>query len=111
MYNGRLVHSCLVPAFAAQGSDILTAEGLLEDQEFEEVVTGFEEVGAVPCDNCKQSKTLSIYALLRSTPHPTREDVAGAVGWHHCRCIDIDSLCNVVDKVISMRRTRRYAGV
>jgi aerobic carbon-monoxide dehydrogenase small subunit len=110
LYNGKLVHSCLVPAFSAQGSDIVTAEGLSRDQEFNEVIAGFQEAGATPCENCRQSKTLSIYALLRSTPHPTREDVARAVGWHHCRCIDIDSLCRAVDTVVSLRRTHRNAN-
>ena len=110
LYNGKLVHACLVPAFSAHGSDIITTEGLSRNPEFAEVMNGFRLVGAIPCRNCVESKALTLYSLLSSNPHPTREDVAGAIGWHRCRCVDIDSLYKVVETVANIRRTHRDAG-
>ena len=110
LIDDELVHACLVPIFAAQDSEIVTFEGLIDSPELGEIVDGLKSASALPCGNCIQSKTLTIHALLAANPLPRRDDIVKAIGWQRCSCTDIEALCNAVERIANMRRFRRHAG-
>src|SRR5207253_7083696 len=49
LYDGKLVCSCLVLAAQADGHDVVTVEGLVEDGRLHRVQEAFVAAGAGPC--------------------------------------------------------------
>jgi aerobic carbon-monoxide dehydrogenase small subunit len=109
-YNGELAYSCLIPAFAAQNAEIITLEGLAGTQELRDIEKGLQEAAYTPCINCRQSKILTIHALLESNPVPEKTEIDSALNGHSCGCTDMRTLHSVINACVTFRRTRRNAG-
>lgn len=108
--NGELAHSCLIPAFAAQDMDILTYEGLANTQELKDIVAGFQAADYHPCANCRQSRLLSVYALLSIHSFPDRAEVEAFVGPQRCGCSSMSELYSAIEQVVTARRRTERHG-
>ena len=86
MLDGRPVNSCMVLAAQAEGSTVLTIEGLAKDGELHPVQRTFGETWAFQCGFCTPGMLVSCYALLESNDNPTREEILAAVAGNFCRC-------------------------
>lgn len=86
LLNGRAVDSCLVLALEADGGEVLTIEGLAPDGKLDALQTAFLEKGAVQCGFCIPGMLLSAKYLLKTTPHPTREEIQDGLAGNLCRC-------------------------
>jgi carbon-monoxide dehydrogenase small subunit len=84
--NGQPVCSCLVLVSQAQGSDIITSEGLVKDGEPNPVQKAFVEEGAVQCGHCIPGMVVSASALLMRNPEPSADEINAALGGNLCRC-------------------------
>jgi carbon-monoxide dehydrogenase small subunit len=84
--DGVAVNACLVPAFQADGADVLTVEGLEQDGSLHPLQAAFLDHGAVQCGYCTPGMLMSAHALLRANPVPTRYEVAQALAGNLCRC-------------------------
>ncbi|MEW6243095.1 MAG: (2Fe-2S)-binding protein [Bacillota bacterium] len=84
--NGMAVNSCLVLAVEADGSEILTVEGLARGGELDPLQEEFAERGAVQCGYCTPGMLMSAKALLSKHPSPTEEQVREAIAGNLCRC-------------------------
>lgn len=84
--DGRLVNSCLVPAFKARGSEVVTFEGFKSTPAHAIVKAAFDEAGAEPCPSCEAAKLLAIGSLLDSTAKPDEAMLAEAASSVYCRC-------------------------
>ena len=84
--NGHPVKSCLILGVEADGSDILTIEGLKKGEELHPIQKAFINHGAVQCGFCTPGMILSAKALLDSSPHPTEEEIEIAISGNLCRC-------------------------
>ena len=70
--DGKTVNSCLFPAPLADGSDILTIEGLEKNGELSKIQESFIRHGAVQCGFCSPGMIMSVYSLLRETLSPQK---------------------------------------
>lgn len=86
LLNGRSVNSCLVFAAKAEGSEILTAEGLATGEILHPVQTAFLEEGAVQCGYCTPGMMISTVDLLTRNPDPTEGEIREALSGNLCRC-------------------------
>lgn len=84
--NGRAVLSCLTPVLQATGKEIVTVEGLAQEDRLHPLQEAFIECGAVQCGFCTSGMLLSAKALLDQNPSPTREEVRVAISGNLCRC-------------------------
>ncbi len=84
--DGRPVYSCMTLAVACQGRAVETIEGLARDGELHPVQEAFIAEDAFQCGFCTPGQIMSVVALLRSVPEPTRDDVLRAVSGNLCRC-------------------------
>jgi carbon-monoxide dehydrogenase small subunit len=96
--NGKTVPSCLVMAFQADGSEIITLEGLIENGEINFIQRAFMEVGAVQCGYCTPGFILSAKALLDKNPSPTREEIREAIAGNLCRCTGYNKIVDAIEK-------------
>jgi carbon-monoxide dehydrogenase small subunit len=94
--DGRPVRSCLVLAIEADGSKIVTVEGIAQIDELHPLQKSLVATGAVQCGFCIPGVLMAGTALLERTPSPTKEQVYEALGGHLCRCAGYGAMSDAV---------------
>jgi aerobic-type carbon monoxide dehydrogenase small subunit (CoxS/CutS family) len=84
--DGRAVDSCMILAVEADGSNILTVEGLAHEGELSPLQAAFLEHGAAQCGFCTPGQLVAAHALLADNPHPTVAEVQEGLAGNLCRC-------------------------
>jgi carbon-monoxide dehydrogenase small subunit len=84
--NGKTVKSCMVLAVQAQDADILTVEGLAEDDKLHPLQEAFWENHGLQCGYCTPGMLMSALYLLKRNPDPTDEEIRRAIEGNLCRC-------------------------
>ena len=84
--DGRLVNSCLVPLIQADGSAIVTIEGVAKGERLHAVQEAFISRGGAQCGICTPGMILAAVMLLERTPNPNEQDVREALAGNLCRC-------------------------
>ncbi|RSL32397.1 xanthine dehydrogenase subunit E [Salibacterium salarium] len=99
MMDGKLVNSCLVMAYQAQGTSITTIEGVGEEA-LDPVQTAFLEEGGFQCGYCTPGMIMAVKALLKENPNPTDEEIAEGLSGNICRCTGYSGIIRSVRKAI-----------
>jgi aerobic-type carbon monoxide dehydrogenase small subunit (CoxS/CutS family) len=86
LLDDRLVCACLVLAAAAQGSEIVTVEGLAADPVTAAVQRAMVTAGGVQCGFCTPGFVVSLTDLLRHNPDPDEFELREALSGNLCRC-------------------------
>lgn len=86
LLNGKAVNSCLVLAWQADGSEILTNAGLGTMDNPHPIQEAFADAGAAQCGYCTPGMIISAKALLDQNPHPSEEEIREAITGNLCRC-------------------------
>ncbi|OFW52413.1 MAG: hypothetical protein A2V75_10785 [Actinobacteria bacterium RBG_16_70_17] len=94
--DGRTVNSCLMLAAEADGSEILTVEGLATDGHLSPLQQAFLDHGAAQCGFCIPGQLMSAHALLARNPHPTPGDIQEALAGNLCRCAGYEQIAEAV---------------
>ena len=95
--DGRSARSCLMLAVQADGSDIVTIEGLRdEDGEWSIVQKAFFENFAVQCGFCTPGMLTSAIELLRENPDPTEAEIREHLSGNICRCSGYQAIVEAV---------------
>ena len=102
LMDGQAVNSCLVLAVEADGHNILTIEGLVQDGELHPLQKAFIEEGAVQCGFCTPGMIMNAKAILDINPHPTEEQVRLAIAGNLCRCTGYDKIVRAILKVAAV---------
>ena len=85
LVDGRPKVSCAVPATKADGADVLTLEGL-DEEERKLIAACFVATAGLQCGYCIPGIALKAKHLLDRDPEPSRESIARALEGHLCRC-------------------------
>ncbi len=86
MVDGRVINSCLLLAWLAEGDQIVTVAGLGTAENPHPLQKAFVESGAVQCGYCIPGMIMSAKALLDEHPEPTEEEIREAISGNLCRC-------------------------
>jgi carbon-monoxide dehydrogenase small subunit len=84
--DGRVVNSCLVPLVHAEGSTILTIEGVARDERLHAIQEAFITHGGAQCGICTPGMILSAVNLLERHPDPGEAEIRAALAGNLCRC-------------------------
>jgi len=106
--NGRLVPSCLVPAFKARAREIVTIEGFSQTQEYRDIADGFRESGMKTCGFCDGPKAMAAAALLERKPRPVAGEILEYMSIVPCRCTDPEALVRAVQAAAESKARRLY---
>jgi aerobic carbon-monoxide dehydrogenase small subunit len=104
--DGRLVPSCIIPAFAARGREVVTIEGYSQTEDYMDIAAGFLDAGVISCGFCEGPKIMAIASLLERTPRPSPREILEQMSSAPCRCTDLEAIVTAV-QAISERRARR----
>jgi carbon-monoxide dehydrogenase small subunit len=86
LLDGGLVCSCLVLAAQADGHDVVTVEGLVEDGRLHRVQEAFAATGAVQCGFCTPGFVVAAADLLEHNLDPSDDEIREALSGNLCRC-------------------------
>ncbi|CRK84847.1 (2Fe-2S)-binding protein [Neobacillus massiliamazoniensis] len=98
LMNGQIVNSCLLRAFQLNGVEILTIEGLGEEN-LDPIQRAFIEEGGFQCGYCTPGMILAIKALLEKHPHPTQEQILEGLSGNLCRCTGYGGILRAVNSI------------
>ena len=111
MLDDRPVNSCMVLAPQAEGSSVVTIEGLASNGELHPVQRTFGETWAFQCGFCTPGMLVSCYALLESNDNPTREEILTAIAGNFCRCTGYQAVVKAVEQAAAeLRAAKGGAG-
>lgn len=96
LFDGEPVPSCLLLAVDADGHEIVTVEGLVQNGEPHPIQKSIVEHGGVQCGYCTPGIVISSVALLQHNPHPTEEQVREAIAGNLCRCTGYQKIVEAV---------------
>lgn len=101
LFDGYAVNSCLMLAPQADGHSVTTIEGLLKNEQLDEIQQAFIESGAIQCGFCTPGMVLSAKALLSRNHNPTDTEIRTAISGNLCRCT---GYIKIVDAIRSLNR-------
>jgi isoquinoline 1-oxidoreductase alpha subunit len=84
--NGNAVRSCVLPASAAAGGEIMTIEAAADDPVGHAVQQAWIRNDVVQCGYCQSGQVMAAIGLLKSKRGPTDADIDAAMSGNLCRC-------------------------
>jgi carbon-monoxide dehydrogenase small subunit len=86
LIDGMLVNSCLIPVLQANGTNVITIEGLATDGRLQLLQQAFLDCGGAQCGICTPGMILASVHLLKKKPRPTLEEIREGLSGNLCRC-------------------------
>lgn len=107
--DGIPVRGCLMLAVQADGTNIVTVEGLTDSGVLADVQEAFLQRNALQCGFCTPGMLTTIADLLANDRNPSRETIRDAISGNYCRCTGYQAIVDAVEKVVAARRTKEAA--
>ena len=99
-------YACLTLAVEAQGSKIVTLEGLMDGEQLGAVQQAFVEQDAFQCGYCTPGQIMSAEGLLRSNPAPKPDEIRLAMSGNLCRCGAYAHIHSAVKRAAEIKGTK-----
>ncbi len=104
LMNGRPVKSCQVLAPEADGSEIVTLEGLVKNGEPSLVQKAFLEEFGYQCGFCTSAFVLLGEWIINNIPNPTEEQIKEVLNAVVCRCTGYQQIIKAIMKAAQWKR-------
>ena len=95
--------SCAVPTSRVQDKEILTLEGLAEEER-RLIGRCFVAAAGLQCGYCIPGFALQAKNLLDHNSNPSREEIARAINGHLCRCTGYVKIIDAIELLAAARR-------
>ncbi len=86
LVNGKAIKSCTYFAVQADGAEVSTVEGLVQNGDLHPIQEGFREMHGLQCGFCTPGMMISSVALLEQNPNPTEDEIRWGLSGNLCRC-------------------------
>jgi carbon-monoxide dehydrogenase small subunit len=96
LMNGAVVKSCTMFAVQADGSEILTVEGLEKDGALHPIQKAFGESYGLQCGYCTPGLMLSTYQLVSEKREPSDPEIRKAIAGNTCRCTGYQNIFKAI---------------
>lgn len=97
LLNGDAIKSCLLFAVQADGTEVLTVEGLAGDHKLHPLQEAFHEQHALQCGFCTPGMLMSAHDLLDRNPAPTETEIRRHLSGNLCRCTGYNNIVKAVE--------------
>ena len=96
LVDGRSAKSCTIFAVQADGSEVVTIEGLAKAGELHPLQKGFWEEHGLQCGYCTPGMIMSAVNLLNDIPRPTEQQIREGISGNFCRCTGYQHIVNAI---------------
>lgn len=96
--NGASVKSCTMLAIEADGSEVLTVEGLAQNGELHPLQRAFNDCHGLQCGFCTPGMIMQAKSLLEENPTPTDAEVRTGLQGNLCRCTGYQNIVAAVQQ-------------
>jgi len=101
--DGLVVRGCLMLAVQADGTDVMTIEGLTETGEISDLQKHFVDRNALQCGFCTPGMLMTLAELLRNSKSSSREEIREHISGNYCRCTGYHAIVDAVESTINDR--------
>jgi aerobic-type carbon monoxide dehydrogenase small subunit (CoxS/CutS family) len=101
LVNGHPVAACTTFAFAVDGAEISTIEGLRQGDAPHPLQEAFLSRSAFQCGFCAPGMILSIIALFADEPHPDEQTIRRWLDGNLCRCTGYSAIIDAAHEMAS----------
>lgn len=109
--NGDAVNSCIILfGQLKDGDEILTIEGLANNEKLNALQESFLKNGAVHCGACIPGMLMSATALLNENSNPNEEEIKEAIAGNLCRCTGYKKIIKAIKNASSFPSREDGAG-
>ncbi len=112
LVDGKAVLSCMMLAVEAVGHEVLTVEGLPDEDPVIQAIAEQHEPGygtALQCGYCTPGFVMAAHGLLRENPDPTLEEIKEGLSGNLCRCGSYPGIAQAVLHAAQKLRKRSSA--
>jgi len=95
--DGKSVKSCTVFAVQAEGSDVLSIEGMAApDGKLHVLQEAFREMHGLQCGYCTPGMITRAYRLLKENPNPSEAEIRMGISGNLCRCTGYQNIVKAI---------------
>ena len=94
--DGESVKSCTMLALQADGSEVMTIEGLAKNGELHPVQAAFREHHGLQCGFCTPGMVMSAVDLLKKNPTPDEGEIREWLEGNICRCTGYHNIVKAI---------------
>ena len=102
--DGKPVKSCTMLAVQADGSKLITNEGIVEQDKLTYLQQAFHDHHALQCGFCTPGMIMTASALLNRNSKPTEDEVRLELEGNICRCTGYQNIINAILDAAKMMR-------
>jgi aerobic carbon-monoxide dehydrogenase small subunit len=96
--DGQSVKSCTVLAVQADGSEVVTIEGLAENNTLHPMQQAFHDNHALQCGYCTPGMIMAARDLLKRNPNPSEDEIREGIEGNLCRCTGYVNIVRAVQQ-------------
>jgi carbon-monoxide dehydrogenase small subunit len=102
LMNGKAIKSCSIVAMQAEGTEIVTIEGVARpDGTLHPMQAAFKENHGLQCGFCTPGMVMNALDFAKSHPDPTEQEVRESLEGNLCRCTGYH---NIVKSIVAGAR-------
>ena len=105
--DGRVVRGCLMLAVQADGTEVVTIEGLTDTGEIADLQAAFVTRNALQCGFCTPGMLMTAAELLAEQIPKSREEIRTFLSGNYCRCTGFQAIVDAIETTLTKRLERR----
>jgi len=107
LVNGLAARTCLMLAVQANGSELVTVEGLMKDGKLHPLQQAFHEHHGLQCGFCTPGMLMTALDFLNTNPNPTEIEIRRGISAVLCRCTGYQGIVKAVEAAAATLRNAR----
>ncbi len=105
LFDGKAINACLMLGVEADGHEVMTVEGLAENERLAPIQQTMIDLGGTQCGYCTPGVLMASYALLERNPNPTEREIREGLVGNLCRCTGYTRIVAAVREAARLQRT------
>jgi carbon-monoxide dehydrogenase small subunit len=94
--DGRSIKSCSMLAAQANGTDIVTIEGVAQNGQLHPMQEAFREHHGLQCGFCTPGMIMSALDLVKQNPDPSEKEIREWLEGNLCRCTGYQNIVRAI---------------
>lgn len=95
--NNQTAQSCMTYVDDFENAEIITIEGLSNNDKLHPIQEAFVDYDALQCGFCTPGMIMNAYGLLLKNPNPSREEIISEMEVNLCRCGSYNSIVKAIE--------------